>query len=124
MNNLLATVIVTLVSLGVGSFVTFLLAKNYYSRASNELNNASNKLYSISRLILEALQHEGRFEIVYNNDKYIVNIHKFVQPSSIPSEEAFGTPTFISHPPKEGQSKSKDIQNDSDITVHFDNKLE
>jgi len=113
-----------IVSMLIGAVITLFVSRYYYSKASKELGKASDNLYKISRLILEALQHEGRFNIVYGKDRFVVDIRRIIDVESIPSEEAFGTPTFISHPPKEGQSKSKDIQNDSDITVHFDNKLE
>lgn len=52
-------IFLTLISMGIGGFVTWLVSQHYYKKAGEELKEEAKDLRTLSRMILRWLEVEG-----------------------------------------------------------------
>jgi hypothetical protein len=96
----------TLVSLFVGSAVTWAVAAWYYQHAAKDLEQASERLREetahvrkLVNILAQALKNEGVVDVTWDAAGNLAGVVLRLQ--SIPSGEAFGTPSIILGPPPE-----------------------
>jgi hypothetical protein len=57
------TVLLTLISIGVGGFITFLVTRRYYDRASGDLEREANELKDYTVMLINYLDDAGVIEV-------------------------------------------------------------
>jgi hypothetical protein len=57
------TIILTLISIAVGSFITFLVTRRYYDRASGDLEREANELKDYTVMLVNYLDDAGAIEV-------------------------------------------------------------
>jgi hypothetical protein len=57
------TIILTLISIAVGSFITFLVTRRYYDRASGDLEREANELKDYTVMLVNYLDDAGVIEV-------------------------------------------------------------
>jgi hypothetical protein len=53
------SILLTIISMAVGAIITWIVAKYYYEKASNDLKEEAQKLRTLNTLILRALESAG-----------------------------------------------------------------
>lgn len=64
----------TLLGIIVGGYITYRASKEYYEKASKELNEQSQKLLSVNNLILRALEEADLAEYTKDEDGNIIGL--------------------------------------------------
>jgi hypothetical protein len=68
MNNLLLTIITTLISVLVGGLITWRVSYTYYKKSADELKIEANKLRKHNTLMLHALENAGLAEFTKDSE--------------------------------------------------------
>jgi hypothetical protein len=85
------SVTVTLLSVGLGGLITYLVSRMYYRRAATELKNESAELRRLTTLVLSAMEHAGLVSLARDKAGRITGFVIHVSPGSVSVTGGVGT---------------------------------
>lgn len=88
------TLISTAIGILLGALVTWVVARLYYKKASEELHHEARELRRLNNLMLQGMEYAGWIELTRDNSGNILGFKQIISEPSITSEERFGTPTI------------------------------
>jgi hypothetical protein len=88
-----------LIGIVVGGVITFLVARYYYKKASEELSKEANELRRLNNLMLHGMEYAGWIELQRDKEGNITGFRQTIPVSGFKSDVNIGTPKLIKHEP-------------------------